>query len=158
MINSNNLINDGLNSSCHNNGKTVWSYNQGVILGGLAALAKDTNDNSLLQPAQSIAQAAISNLTDANDILHDACEPNCGQDGPQFKGIFTRNLAILDRAAPQQQYVTFLEANAGSIWNNDLGPNDEFGLIWSGPYSQGNAATQTSAIDCVLAADEATAP
>ena len=158
MINSNNLINDGLNSSCQNNGKTVWSYNQGVILGGLTALAKDTKDNSLLQPAQSIAQAAISNLTDANGILHDACEPNCGQDGPQFKGIFTRNLAILDRAAPQQQYVTFLETNAGSIWNNDLAPNDEFGLVWSGPYSQGSAATQTSAIDCLLAADEATAP
>ena len=158
MINSENLINDGLNSSCQNNGETVWSYNQGVILGGLVALAKDTNDNSLLQPAQSIALAAISHLTDANGILHDACEPNCGADGVQFKGIFVRNLATLDTAAPQQQYVTFLQANAESIWNNDRSPDYQFGLIWSGPFSPGNAATQTSAIDCLLAADEATTP
>lgn len=156
MINFEHLINDGLDSTCQNNGKTVWSYNQGVILGGLTALAKDTNNSSLLQPAQSIAQAAITHLTDANGILHDACEPNCGADGPQFKGIFTRNLAALNAAAPQQQFVTFLQTNADSIWKNDRSPDDEFGLIWSGPYSSGSAATQTSAIDCLLAAAEAT--
>lgn len=155
MINSENLINDGLNSSCRNNGKAVWSYNQGVILGGLTELAKDTNNNSLLQRAQSIAQAAISNLTGANGILHDACEPNCSADGVQFKGIFVRNLAALNAAAPQKQYVTFLQKNAESIWENDRGPGYEFGLIWSGPYRPGNAATQTSAIDCLLAAYEA---
>jgi len=36
MINSENLINDGLNSTnpnaCRNNGQTTWTYNQGVIL------------------------------------------------------------------------------------------------------------------------------
>jgi len=34
MINSANLINDGLTSACTNNGQTTWTYNQGVILGG----------------------------------------------------------------------------------------------------------------------------
>jgi predicted alpha-1,6-mannanase (GH76 family) len=154
MINSNHLINDGLNAACRNNGKTVWSYNQGVILGGLVALEKDTGNKSLLPTAQSIASAAISRLTDANGVLHDACEPHCGADGDQFKGIFTRNLAILYKADPQSQYLKFLRTNARSIWNKDAGPDDEFGLIWSGPDMAGNAATQTSAIDCLLAAAE----
>jgi hypothetical protein len=39
MINSHNNINDGLSLKiCENNGHTVWSYNQGVILGGLVEL------------------------------------------------------------------------------------------------------------------------
>ena len=38
MINSSHLVNDGLTASCKNNGRTAWSYNQGVILGGLADL------------------------------------------------------------------------------------------------------------------------
>jgi predicted alpha-1,6-mannanase (GH76 family) len=38
LINSNNLINDGLTEQCTNNGQQTWSYNQGVILGGLVEL------------------------------------------------------------------------------------------------------------------------
>lgn len=157
MINSQSLINDGLTSSCQNNGKTTWTYNQGVILGGLSALSADAQDSSLLSSAQSIALAAISHLTDQNGVLHDPCEPNCGADGVQFKGIFARNLAVLDAASPNAQYVTFLDANAQSIWNNDQGPGYQFGLVWSGPFqnaTSGNAAAQTSALDCLLAAAE----
>jgi len=38
MIGPSGLINDGLTADCANNGGTTWTYNQGVILGGLAAL------------------------------------------------------------------------------------------------------------------------
>ena len=38
MINGQWLINDGLSSSCENNGGTTWTYNQGVILGALVRL------------------------------------------------------------------------------------------------------------------------
>ncbi len=155
MINSENLINDGLSSNCRNNHKTEWSYNQGVILGGLSALFADTHDAALLKTAQAIAMAAISHLTDSHGTLHDVCEPNCGADGVQFKGIFVRNLARLDRAVPQRRYATFLRANAESIWKNDQGPGYQFGQVWSGPFENqdsGNAASQTSAIDAFLAA------
>ena len=99
MINAQSLINDGLNSSnpaaCTNNGQATWSYNQGVILGGLAEFSRFSSDRSLLPRASQVADAAITHLTDANGILHDPCEPNCGADGPQFKGIFARNLMRL---------------------------------------------------------------
>ena len=38
LIGPGGLVNDGLTSACVNNGLTTWTYNQGVILGGLAAL------------------------------------------------------------------------------------------------------------------------
>ena len=62
MINAQNLINDGLTSDCQNNGQTTWSYNQGVILGGLADLYQVTGDTNYLNQAEVIADAAISRL------------------------------------------------------------------------------------------------
>ena len=156
MINAQNLINDGLNSTnpdaCTNNGQATWSYNQGVILGGLAVFSRFSNDRSVLPKAAQIATAAISHLTDANGILHDPCEPNCGADGPQFKGVFARNLMRLDSAAPNPAYRSFADTNADSIWNHDQGSNYSFGLIWSGPFDSADAARQSSALDAVVAA------
>jgi predicted alpha-1,6-mannanase (GH76 family) len=156
MINSQGLINDGLNSSnssaCTNNGQATWSYNQGVILGGLAEFSRFNRDTSLLVHAGQIANAAITHLTDANGILHDPCEPNCGADGPQFKGIFARNLMRLYLTAPDPVYLSFADKNADSIWKNDQGANYSFGLIWSGPFDSADAARQSSALDAIVAA------
>jgi predicted alpha-1,6-mannanase (GH76 family) len=155
MINAQNLINDGLNSSnpaaCVNNGQATWSYNQGVILGGLAEYSRFNHDPSLLARAAQIAKAAITHLT-ANGILHDPCEPNCGADGPQFKGIFARNLMRLYPTAPSPAYLSFADKNADSIWNTDQGANYSFGLIWSGPFDSADAARQSSALDTIVAA------
>lgn len=133
MINSDNLINDGLGSSCENNDGTVWSYNQGVVLGGLAELSKATGDSQYITKAQTIADAAIASLA-PDGILHEVCEPNCGSDGPQFKGIFARNLMLLQQTSSVPRYATFLENNAESIWNTDRNANNALGLVWSGTY------------------------
>lgn len=90
LINDNNLINDGLtintDGTCNNNGETEWSYNQGVILGGLVELYKATDNSDYLSEASTIASAAIDALSE-DGILRDGCEPNCGGDGSQFKGM-----------------------------------------------------------------------
>jgi predicted alpha-1,6-mannanase (GH76 family) len=155
MINSENLVNDGLDAACKNNHRTTWSYNQGVILGGLTVLAKVSGDAKPLEEAQSIALAAISRLTDLDGVLHDPCEPaRCGNDAPQFKGIFSRNLAVLNSAAPVPGFRAFLRRNAASIWKN-RDPDGRFGLVWSGPSDLKTAATQVSALDALVAATEA---
>jgi predicted alpha-1,6-mannanase (GH76 family) len=158
MINRDHLINDGLSKdgSCRNNGQTTWTYNQGVILGGLVELYQENQDPSLARAAQEIALAAIHRLSDANGILHDHCEPNCGGDAVQFKGIFLRNLMAVNHAFPDDRYVQFVRANADSIWRQDRGPDYEFGLVWSGPFSPDRhaAAGQTSALDAIIAAAE----
>ncbi|KAK5703605.1 hypothetical protein LTR17_021974 [Elasticomyces elasticus] len=146
MINAQHTINDGLNiTTCKNN-------DQGVILGGLTELSKATRDNSYITTAKQIADAAIANLT-VNGILHDPCEPDCGADGSQFKGVFARNLQILQQASPETRYATFLSDNANSIWANDRIGQSELSLIWSGPYIQpANASTQSSALDAIVGA------
>jgi predicted alpha-1,6-mannanase (GH76 family) len=160
MINSKNLINDGLGTtkgqtsagSCANNGQTTWSYNQGVVLGGLTELSKLNPDPSLRQTARKIATAAITSLVDANGIMHDSCEPKCGADGVQFKGIFVRNLIALHKVYPQAAYKSFVNANANAIWTRSQGTNVQFGQMWSGGFDTGNAASQSSALDAIVGA------
>lgn len=153
MINKDNNINNGLDLQCKNDNGTVWSYNQGVILGAFVDLDILLPGGQYLFLAYTIAAAAIKNLTDKNGILHEPCEPNCGNDGPQFKGIFVRNLQKLQKARPTSLFENFIKQNADSIWNNDRDRDGKFGLIWSGPVGNDlTATTHTSACDALLAA------
>jgi len=151
MINEQGLINDGLAASCQNNGRNTWTYNQGVVLGGLTVLSRQTGDSALIDRAQSIARAAIGRLADQDGILHESCEPNCGADGVQFKGIFARNLGVLNAAAPLPLFGNFLRANAERICQVQTGDH-RFGVVWSHASDVINAATQVSALDAILAA------
>ncbi len=161
MINKDNLVNDGLkinaDGSCGNNGMNTWSYNQGVVLGGLVELSKATGDTSYLSEAAAIAKAAIKLLSDSNGIIRevDKCEPNCGNDGSQFKGIFVRNLHYLHQAAPQDVFRTAIRKNADSIWAQDRNDKNQLGIKWTGPPDLGggpNASTHSSAMDVIVAA------
>jgi predicted alpha-1,6-mannanase (GH76 family) len=151
MINAQNLVNDGLNG-CANNGQTTWTYNQGVILGGLTDLYKVTGDLSYLNQATAIADAAIATLVDGNGILREPCESGgCGGDGPQFKGIFIRYLAYLYDETRKPSYYTFLYKNAHAVWFNDRNVFNQLGLKWDGPWDSPDAARQSSAMMAVSA-------
>jgi predicted alpha-1,6-mannanase (GH76 family) len=157
MINSDNLINDGLDSNCKNNNLTTWSYNQGVILGGLSELALATGDGSYLTTAYAIASAAINNLSNSNGILVEAdqCEleaGNCGMDGQQFKGVFIRNLRYLNDLAPNDSFKSFILRNAQSIWVNDRNSVNMLGVAWTGPYVAATGPSHSSALDALVAA------
>jgi predicted alpha-1,6-mannanase (GH76 family) len=151
MINSDNLINDGLDSACRNNRQPTWTYNQGVILGGLIDLHRSTRDAALLTQAQAIADAAIVKLA-PNGILREPCEPDCGVDGPQFKGIFMRNLNYLYRTTNQPRYREFIFRNADSIWAQCRNKANQFGLCWAEDFDRADAARQSAAIDGLNAA------
>ena len=153
MINERYNINNGINlTTCRNDNGIVWTYNQGVVLGGLLELYRAAPDKTYLIMAERIALAGIKFLSDSNGILHDPCEPDCGDDGPQFKGIFMRNLQKLHLAVPNDRYKTFIHANANSIWRNDRTSGDHLGLLWSGPFTGATASTQSSAADALVAA------
>jgi len=126
--------------------------NQGVILGALVALNKASPNSSYISTAQAIADAALDHLTDSNGVLHDSCEPNCGGDGSQFKGVFARNLQALQKEHGKSSYAAFLQTNADAIWQDD-NQNGELSVVWSGPYvSPANASTQSSALDAIVGA------
>jgi predicted alpha-1,6-mannanase (GH76 family) len=158
MINQVNLINDGLRD-CENNLDITWTYNQGVILGGLVELYKATGDEALLQQAEMIADAALEYLVDEVGVLREPCElsSNCGNDGPQFKGIFMRNLGMLYDAIEKPDYLDFINHNADKLWSRARNANNQIGLKWNRRADVPDAARQTSAIDTLLVAIRAVA-
>jgi predicted alpha-1,6-mannanase (GH76 family) len=158
MINARGLVNDGLKidpatKSCTNNGHKTWSYNQGVVLGGLAEMAKFHDDGAAPAAAKKIALAAIGGLVDKDGVMHDGCEPaKCGADATQFKGIFARNLGELDRAYPDEVYKAFLAVNADAVWTKARGSAGDLGVEWAGPYAGADASTTSSGLDVLVAA------
>jgi predicted alpha-1,6-mannanase (GH76 family) len=137
LTNVDGLVNDGL-AGCVNNGGTTWTYNQGVLLGGLAELSLATGDASLLTPAYRVADAAIAHLA-PRGILREPSEPDCDGDQLIFKGIFAQGLARLG-----ERYRGFLEANADSVWHRARTRDGAIGLCWAGPPSRVTAATHAS--------------
>ena len=151
MINSDFLINDGLDSNCHNNGRTAWSYNQGVILNGLVELKQVRGDESSLTYVRNIASAAMSRLADGNGVLHDPCEPKCGEDGVQFKGIFVRDLVSASAIETSPSTSDFLAKNADSLWENGRTAQNHFSTVWSGPPSDDQTGALIAALDLLTA-------
>jgi len=160
MLSSNGTINDGLDENCQNNHGDVWSYNQGVILGGLVEMHEIDYNNTYLGLGLYIAYTAIEVLTSPYPgfkyTLTDPCEPNdCGADGTQFKGIFMRNLMSLWGATKDKLLGDYISANAFNIWHYDreIGAQGHvvFGVQWEKFSGIANASTQSSAMDALVA-------
>jgi predicted alpha-1,6-mannanase (GH76 family) len=160
MIGPVGLVNDGLTAGCQNNGRPAYTYNQGVILGGLADLHEITGDAAFLRYGQSIADAALRELTTPPSaavpgILTEPGEADMIRrrgDGSQFKGIFARNLYDFYARSPRPEYREFMLRNARSIWTGSRNAQNQFGLCWAGPFDSADASRQSSALDVVNAA------
>jgi predicted alpha-1,6-mannanase (GH76 family) len=160
LIGANSLVNDGLTAECENNGGVTWTYNQGVILGGLAALYEITGENAFLRQGEAIADAALSLLTSPASAVTPGILVEPGEsatartdgDRPQFKGVFVRNLYDFYRQSPRPAYREFILGNARSIWDNNRNRRNQFGLCWAGPFDRADACRQSAAMDALNAA------
>lgn len=159
LINGENLINNALDlTTCQNDGNYVFSYNQGILLSGLAEMTWATEDRQYADLADVIASATINAMTGSDGILREPCEPNaCNGDQEQFKGIFSRNVQFLYKRnsylPPETAtlYKDFLQRNADSIWaKNNI--DNQMGLVWSGPRGRVSVQTQSSALDAIVGA------
>jgi hypothetical protein len=154
MLTGSHLVIDGLAACQPDLSSPTWTYNQGVLIGGLVALARMTGREAPLAAAERIADAVMdSQALSPHGILRDPCEPSsCDEDQPLFKGIFAKNLKLLaDQAgrlgrAGGVSYAGYLRRNAVAAWSSDR-RGDEFGLSWSGPFDAASTARQTSALD-----------
>ena len=151
MINSANLVNDGLNGDCVNNGDTTWTYNQGVILSALVELWRITGEREYLDRGNAIAQATIETLVHPDGVLREPSEPQLGnKDAHVFKGVFAQGLALLydaDRVG-RPAFGAFLAANADAVWDTGRDARRGVGMAWRGPADRVTAATHASG--CLL--------
>ncbi len=160
LIGASGLVNDGLDDSCQNNQGRTWTYNQGVLLGGLAALHEITGDAAYLRHGEALAGAALTRLTTPAPLARHGILLEPGEhatarrdrDLPQFKGIFVRNLYDFYLHSPRPAYRDFICDNARSIWANDKNSSNQFGLHWAGPFDKADASRQSSALDVLNAA------
>jgi predicted alpha-1,6-mannanase (GH76 family) len=155
LINTTGLVNDGLTASCANNGQTVWTYNQGLGIGGLLELWRGTGVQSYLDAAERLADAAMARLT-ANGVLVESCDTgtaSCDDNQKQFKGIFMRYFGDLATATGSAAYRAFARKQADALWTGDRDALNRIGQRWTGTTP--NAAdwrTQASGLEAILAA------
>ena len=97
MINADHQVNDGLRTRrSTNNRKTIWTYNQGVVLGGLAELyGRPAREHSGRGERNCGGDAGESDVDLMRSIIMNLASAIAGADGTQFKGIFVRNLGFV---------------------------------------------------------------
>ncbi|MFJ5018938.1 glycoside hydrolase family 76 protein [Streptomyces griseoluteus] len=157
LINSSGLVNDGLTSGCANNGQTVWSYNQGLAIGGFTELWRSTGSSRYLDAAKRLADAALSSTALTRDgVLTESCDvggASCDDNQKQFKGVFVRHLADLASATGSPAYRAYLVRQADSVWAKDRDPLNRLGQRWAGGSpNQVDWRTQASSLAALTAA------
>ena len=156
LINSQNLVNDGLDlSNCQNDHNTgTWTYNQGVIVDGLAQLYKATGNGALLTQASKIATAATTLLA-TNGVLTEpgTGSQNCGSDDwTAFKGIFIQNLQAYAADSGDGSFNAFMTGQKTAVVADDTNGDGQSGYFWAGPLNNSGYGCQASALDAVTAA------
>jgi predicted alpha-1,6-mannanase (GH76 family) len=159
MINSAGLVNDGLSGSCVNNGQTVWTYNQGLLIGAAVELWRANGNTTVLTTARRLADAAIASPLVVSGVLTESCDAattTCDDNQKQYKGIFVRYLAELATTTNDAGYRSFLATQANTLWSADRDTIDQIGERWSGqdPPAAPNIRdwrTEASALDALNA-------
>lgn len=155
MIGAEGLVNDGLDAACRNNGQPYFTYNQGVLLGGLTDLTTITGDPGYRAAAVRTALAATRGLSTPEGILREPV-PSIGADGLMFKGIFAYHLGHLLEDMPEgperRELMGWAQANADAVWTLSASGARGIDADWSGGPSQSGPAAQASGIDMLLAA------
>jgi hypothetical protein len=156
LINSAGLVNDGLTTSCTNNGQTVWTYNQGLMIGAAVELWHATGDSAVLATGAHLADSALNSSLVSSGVLTESCDApgsTCDDNQKQFKGIFARYLGELATASGDATYSSFLATQAATLWSADRDNLNQFGERWSGASPNvSDWRTQASALDALDAA------
>ncbi|WNI16806.1 glycoside hydrolase family 76 protein [Actinacidiphila sp. ITFR-21] len=154
MINADHMINDGLTDSCANNGQPTWTYNQGVVLGGLTELYRATGDSGLLTTARTLAGASTTKLETGGVLREPGESDGCTGDGPSFRGAYARGLGKLNVQLSDHPYNAALDRWADAAYAKDRNVLDMYGPHWNGPWTGATGyGCQQTTLDLLNAAE-----
>lgn len=155
MIAPDGLVNDGLDGQCRNNAAPRYTYNQGVLLGGLVDLSAITGDPQYRAAAVRTALATTRTLVTNAGLLTEPFDA-LGADGQMFKGVFAYHLGHLIEAmtdAPDRaELLGWARRNGEAVWRLSAQGTQPADGLWQGGSGQVGAAAQASAIAVLLAA------
>jgi Glycosyl hydrolase family 76 len=100
---------------------TVWSYNQGTMIGAGTLLYQATGNAEYLAQAREAARAALAYFT----------SERLAAEIPFFPSVYFRNLLYLDSVTHDPPGAALAQAFAGHAWNNDRLASDLF--VWGSP-------------------------
>ncbi len=86
---------------------TIWSYNQGAMIGAGVLLYQITANASYLTAAENTATAAVSYLGTGTTLQ---------SQGPAFNAIYFRDLFVLNQVQPNSAYGAQAQAYATYMW------------------------------------------
>jgi hypothetical protein len=86
---------------------TIWSYNQGTMIGADVLLYEITGNSSYLVDAQQTATASVA---------HFGTGATLENQGPAFNSIYFRNLFVLKHVAPSRSYAKEASVYASFMW------------------------------------------
>lgn len=93
--------------------KSIWSYNQGAMIGAKTLFYRATGDPKYLAQAQQTADASLNHLAQNGELEK---QPPC------FNAIYFRNLMHLDAVAPDARYRDTMTRYTDDAWHNALDP------------------------------------
>ncbi len=100
------LYDDHVNSNGSVN-TTIWSYNQGVMVGAGVLLYHATGNVAYLSQAEQTATAALTYFGTGSTLINQ---------GPAFNSIYFRNLFLLNKIAPNAAYSGDAQTFASYMW------------------------------------------
>jgi hypothetical protein len=109
LLNSDGMYGDHLDDAGDVDG-TLWSYNQGTMIGAGVLLYEITHDRTYLQQAEQTAAASVSYYGSDGNLYH---QPDV------FNAIFFRNLFALARINHDPGYARMAASYADTAWLQD---------------------------------------
>jgi hypothetical protein len=87
---------------------TIWSYNQGSMIGSGVLLGRQTGDPSYVGQAVETADAYVGRTT----------VPELVDQDPAFNAVFFRNLLVLARERPDPRYRALASGYGAHMWDS----------------------------------------
>ncbi|KAK3113004.1 hypothetical protein LTR53_010122 [Teratosphaeriaceae sp. CCFEE 6253] len=166
--NSTYQVNDGMtisNNQCPDADHTQWSYNYGLLIGGLAFLYNTTDDTKWLTPLNGLLNRTLEEFFPASMgdkiMVEAACEPygTCDTNGWTFKSFVMRWLALTAQLVPDTATTIwpYIQASGQGAAGQCDGGSDGItcgfrwnSTTWDGTYGVGQQMSALAAIQANL--------